>query len=73
VQEKSAVCVNNMYMNVAVVWEESVGNHSKIISGKVLSRLDKEAKASVCNVIYYKNLPSTVIQEKSLEIGQDWS
>jgi hypothetical protein len=36
-------------------------------------RLDKEAKASVCNVIYYKNLPSTVIQEKSLEIGQDWS
>jgi hypothetical protein len=55
------------------VREESVGNHSKIISGKVLSRLDKEAKASVCNVIYYKNLPSTVIQEKSLEIGQDWS
>ena len=47
-----------------------MGSHSKIISDKVLSRLDKEAKASVCNVIYYKNLPSTVIKEKSLRLGR---
>jgi hypothetical protein len=66
VQEKPAVCANN----VAGGAEESMGNHSKISSGRVLSRL--EAKASVCDVIYYKNLPSTVIQEKSLEIEQDW-